>query len=94
MTDRCYKCGRIKPPSRSVERRLKAFLGGDGWRKAEVCPECEGSGIEAIDAMTGKTDPCLACSRHNCTAGTRGTGKRLGTDPDILCPECEEAERG
>jgi len=33
---RCYKCGRIAPESKSVERRLKVQTGEDGWREAEA----------------------------------------------------------
>lgn len=57
---RCYRCGRIKPGSKSMEARLKIQTGGDGWREAEI--DTRQSVMPAKIPRLG-TDPATLCPR-------------------------------
>ena len=68
---RCYKCGRIAPASKSMERRLKAQTGGDGWREAE--PE------------VGQAVTCSVCGLRKEPIGRSAPGPMAGSLCDHEC---------
>ena len=97
---RCYKCGRVQcetcggdgvaeDDEYDIEvTRLCPDCKGTGWREAEECDICEGMGRE-FPYMGGdgfddiQDNLCFAC---------KGSGDKRGTDPAILCPNCQEDE--
>lgn len=89
---RCYKCGRIAPESKSMERRLKIQTGGDGWREAEMRTEKIAAFIayeyQTLDAFHATTDAVTVPADTDVTV-TYVVG---GTDPDVLCPACKEVD--
>ena len=76
---RCYRCGRIKPGSKSMEARLKIQTGGDGWGQAEEFDHHAGyiySHSKSEDVRVFKEDI------WHCRV--------IGKAPAVLCPRCEE----
>ena len=78
---RCYRCGRIAPSSKSMERRLKIQTGEDGWRDAEKRRVCVPRSIAVITGLGFKS------------VGPMYTDEvTVGTNPDVLCPACKEVD--